>query len=162
MLRITKLTDYGILLLTALVELPEGMQVSARDIASESYLPLPTVAKILRILTKAGLLTSQRGPAGGYRLARDPSEISVADIITAFEGPIALTECLSADGPECEVEPICATRSNWDRISRAIGAALRDIPLSDMALPQTGWRQRIGASLGAADEAPTSKEGSPS
>ena len=144
MIRITKLTDYGILVLTHLVG--ESL-VSARELATATSLPLPTVGKLLRTLARAGLVNSQRGAHGGYELARSPDEISVADVIIAFEGPIALTECLSHETPECEVEAICPTRSNWDRINHAIKHALEEIPLSEMARPQRGWRERLSAAL---------------
>lgn len=147
MLRITKLTDYGVLVMTLMADLERDERVSARDLAAETSLPQPTVGKILGILTRAGLLTSARGATGGYQLARQPDEISVVDVITAFEGPIALTDCLSPDAPECDVEAVCPTRANWDRINEAIRTALREIPLSEMARPQRGWRQRISASL---------------
>ncbi|MDJ0974865.1 MAG: SUF system Fe-S cluster assembly regulator [Planctomycetota bacterium] len=147
MIRITKLTDYGILVLTLMSDLPEGTRVSARDLAAETYLPQTTVAKILQLLTRAGLLTSQRGVTGGYSLARPSETISVMEVIQAFEGPIALTDCLSVDAPTCEVESVCTTRANWGRINGAIRTALEEIPLSEMARPQTGWRQRISDSL---------------
>ena len=146
MIRITKLTDYGILVLTHLVG--ESL-VNARELAAVTSLPLPTVGKILRILARAGLVKSHRGAHGGYELAQNPDEISVADVITAFEGPIALTECLSHETPGCEVEAICPTRSNWDRINHAIKTALEEIPLSEMARPQRGWRERMSAALTA-------------
>lgn len=157
MLRITKLTDYGVLVLTSLAHLPVGDSASASEITAETHLPGPTVGKILRLLTKGGLLTSTRGAAGGYRLARPAEDISIAEVIVAFEGPIALTECLGTADLACEVQPVCTTRANWDRINRAIGAALEDIPLSEMAHPQTGWRRRMAASLDAS--APREQEG---
>ena len=151
MIRITKLTDYGILVLRHLTGQPPGTLVSAPDLAKATFLPPPTVGKILRILGKAGIVTSQRGAQGGYGLGRHPDEISVADIITAFEGPIALTECLSDEAPTCDVEPICPTRSNWDRISQAIRTALEEIPLSEITVPQSGWRERMSAALAPDD-----------
>ncbi len=153
MIRITKLTDYGILVLTLLSDLPEGEKATARDVAEVARLPQPTVGKILRLLTRAGLLSSQRGAAGGYRLAREPEAISVLEIIRAFEGPIALTDCLSVEAPSCEVESVCTTRANWDRINGAICTALSEIPLSEMARPQRGWRQRISVSLSSETDA---------
>jgi len=145
MIRITKLTDYGILVLTHLVRTES--RCTARDLAAATAVPEPTVGKILRLLTRAGLLESQRGAQGGYRIAREPDAISVADIIEAFEGPIALTECLSNEASNCEVEPICLTRANWDRINRAIRHALEEIPLSEIARPQHGWSERMSAAL---------------
>lgn len=146
MIRISKLTDYGILVLTALME-AGPVAVSASELAGRTAVPEPTVGKILRRLTRAGILTSTRGARGGYSLARAAEAISVAEIIEAFEGPIALTECLSSETPTCDVEPICTTRANWDRINRAIRRALEEIPLAEMARPQTGWRARLGTAL---------------
>ncbi len=145
MIRITKLTDYGILVLTQLARAES--RCTARDLAAATAVPGPTVGKILRLLTRAGLLESQRGSQGGYWLARDPDDVSVADIIEAFEGPIALTECLSGESATCGVEPICQTRGNWGRISRAIRHALEEIPLSEIARPQRGWSERLSAAL---------------
>ena len=145
MIRINKLTDYGILVLTHLVR--AGGRCTARDVAAGTAVPEPTVGKILRVLTRAGLLESQRGANGGYTLARDPEMITMTDIIEAFEGPIALTACLSDEAPTCEVEPICQTRANWDRINRAIRSALEEIPLSEIARPQRGWSDRLGTAL---------------
>ncbi len=147
MIRITKLTDYGITVLSTLAAQPEGEPRSTREIAAATHLPAPTVSKILGVLTRAHLLTSHRGANGGYSLTRAPESISVADIIVAFEGPLALTECLSHEAPDCDVESVCPTRSNWHRINIAIRKALEEIPLSEMAVPQRGWSARMGAAL---------------
>ncbi len=147
MIRITKLTDYGITVLSTLAFQAEPKPRNAREIAAETHLPSPTVSKILGVLTRGELLTSQRGANGGYSLARPAEDISVADIIVAFEGPLALTECLSHEAPDCDVESVCPTRSNWHRINAAIRKALEEIPLSEMAIPQDGWRARMGSAL---------------
>lgn len=158
MVRVTKLADYGILLLTCLAQRGTGDERHAASaLAQETGLPLPTVSKLLKALGRAGILDSQRGPTGGYRLARAPERISVAQIIEALEGPISLTECITHGVSCCEVGPSCSTRTNWDRINAVIQAALGSISLAEMARPQRGWRQRVGASLvaGAASrEAP--------
>ena len=129
MIRVTKLADYGILLMTWLAyreTLPKhrGKRRTAPVVATETGLPTPTVSKLLRIMTRAGLLDSQRGATGGYALAREPSSISMADIIQAIEGPIALMDCLSETSPDCDVVSLCPTRTNWDRINQAILSAL--------------------------------------
>ena len=147
MIRITKITDYGITVLSALASQPEAKPRNAREIAAATHLPAPTVSKILGVCTRANLLTSLRGANGGYTLARSPESISVADIIVAFEGPLALTECLSHEAPDCDVESVCPTRSNWHRINAAIRKSLEEIPLSEMAIPQRGWQARMGAAL---------------
>lgn len=131
MIRITKQTDYGIVLLTHLAAFPER-QYNAPELAAEAHLPLPMVSKILKLLAREGLLTSHRGVKGGYGLARQAEEISMAEIIAALEGPIAITECISVEG-DCSHEPLCPVRSNWQRINQAVRAALMGISLSEMA-----------------------------
>ncbi len=131
MIRITKQTDYGIVLLTHLATDPER-QYNAPELAAEARLPLPMVSKILKLLAREGLLDSHRGVKGGYSLARVPEAISMAEIIAALEGPIALTECISVEG-DCSHEPLCPVRSNWRRINQAVRMALEGIALSEMA-----------------------------
>lgn len=133
MIRITKQTDYGIVLLTQMALVPQR-QFNAPELAAEASLPLPMVSKILKQLVREGLLTSHRGVKGGYSLARPSDEISVAELIAALEGPIALTECISVEG-DCSHEPICKVRSNWQRINGAVRSALEGISLSEMARP---------------------------
>jgi len=130
MLRMSKMTDYGIVLMTRLAIDPKG-QHTAADLAGQVGMPLPTVSKILKQLTRAQLLASSRGAHGGYNLARPPETISIAEIITILEGPIGLTECVATPG-ECEQEPHCATRVHWEWINRAVYGALNEIKLADM------------------------------
>jgi len=132
MLRLTKQSDYGIVLMTLFAGTGEGRVHSTRDLAAGANLPLPTVSKILKALARAGLLRSQRGVKGGYHLARDPAEISVEDIIRALEGPIAITACIDEESG-CEIEGTCPVRTNWHRINGAVKDALAAIPLSEMA-----------------------------
>jgi FeS assembly SUF system regulator len=134
MLRITKLTDYAIVVLSHLVTDDAAVR-TARDLADESNLPAPTVSKILKELCKAGLVISQRGLQGGYRLARPASRITVADILHAVEGPLALTDC-NRDSPEvCGYAGACPVEANWVRINDAIFRALSEISLQEMARP---------------------------
>ena len=134
MLRITKQTDYGIVLLTYMAHDPERL-VNASDLAGETLLPQPMVAKILKLLARAGVLESHRGVHGGYSLARAPEELSVAAIITALEGQIAITECTDDEPGLCAQETTCPVRSNWNRINRAIQDALDGISLAEMTGP---------------------------
>src|SRR5262249_34284979 len=99
MLRISRLTDYAVALASTLAQAPEGSACSVRDLANATGIPHPTVSKILKQLTKHGLLISHRGVAGGYRLVRPAAQVSVADVVTAIEGKIALTDC-SHDGTD--------------------------------------------------------------
>jgi FeS assembly SUF system regulator len=135
MIRMTKLTDYGIVLLTHIARDPERLTRNAPELAAAAHLPLPTVSKILKILAREGLLVPHRGAKGGFSLARAPEFVNVADVITALEGPVALTEC-SAHGPErCAIELLCPVGSNWQRINRVVLDALRNITLAEMAAP---------------------------
>ena len=134
MLRIAKLTDYATGLMTQMAHQPERW-VSAQQLAVELSLPAPTVARLLKLLGRAGLVVSQRGKAGGYGLARPAREISVAEVIAAIEGPVALTECALGEG-RCSLERDCATRANWRVISQAVQVALEAVSLADMAAPR--------------------------
>jgi FeS assembly SUF system regulator len=135
MIRITRMTDYGIVLLTYFARSPEEALHSARDLAREAHLPLPTVNKVLKTLTRHGLLESHRGVKGGYTLSRRPEEISVAEIITATEGPVAMTECTVDTPGACDHESECPVSDNWQRINQAIQEALGGITLAEMTRP---------------------------
>ena len=132
MLRISKMTDYAIL---AMVELArDGGILSAQRLAERTQVETPTVSKVLKLLASAGLVTSSRGANGGYKVARRAGEINVAEIISAIEGPIAMTEC-SVEQGLCNVEHNCSMRSNWQRISVAVARALQDVSLAEMTMP---------------------------
>jgi FeS assembly SUF system regulator len=133
MLRISRLTDYASGLMAQLARSP-GRQASAQQLAQEMGLPPPTVAALLKRLGRAGLVRSSRGVGGGYVLSRPPQEISVADVIAAIEGPVALTECALGVG-RCTVESACTTRANWQVISRAVQVALQAVTLADLTAP---------------------------
>jgi FeS assembly SUF system regulator len=133
MLRIAKLTDYATGLMARLARAP-GRQMSAQAMSQEMDLPLPTVAMLLKRLARAGLVQSFRGADGGYCLARPAAAISIAEVITAIDGPVALTECALGVG-RCSLEAGCATRANWQLINRAVQGALESVSLADMAEP---------------------------
>lgn len=134
MIRITKQTDYGVVLLTYLAGHPER-QFNAPDLAAETRLPLPMVSKILKLLAREGLLSSHRGVKGGYSLGRRPEEITMAEVIRALEGPIAITECIE-DGGDCAHESLCSVRGHWQKINEAVRGALEGLSLAEMAPPQ--------------------------
>lgn len=134
MLRIAKLTDYATLLMVRLAREPAHC-FSAAQLADELGVPQPTVAKLLKRLLRAQLLSSVRGAGGGYSLAHAPRAISVADVVNAIEGPVAMTECARGKG-NCSLEADCATRANWQIIGRAVRVALEAVSLADMAMPQ--------------------------
>lgn len=134
MIKLSRLTDYAIVLLTQMALQGKGVH-SASILADKTFLPLPTVSKVLKQLTKAGVLSAQRGAAGGYVLARDPSEISVAALIEAMDGPIAITDCAAVgdDAECCSLEATCPVRANWTKVNTAIRAAVESVSLADMA-----------------------------
>ncbi len=134
MLRISKLTDYGIVLLARFAGAARDAQLSAREMAEATELPLPVVSKMLKELASAGLLESLRGSKGGYRLVRAPDAITVAEIVHALEGPIALMECNAGPG-HCEQEARCQVQEPWHRINRAVHDALARVTLADLARP---------------------------
>jgi FeS assembly SUF system regulator len=135
-LRITKQTDYGIVLLSRLAAAP-ARTFNAPELAAELTLPLPTVSKILKLLARDGVLRSHRGVKGGYSLARPATAITVAEVIESLEGPIAMTECIdeSPSVGTCQHEGHCALQANWQVINKAVRRALQGITLSDMAEP---------------------------
>lgn len=132
MLRLPKLTDYAVVLLTRMAALPLAQVQTTADLAVRTGLAAPTVAKILKQLTKQGLLTAQRGTHGGYRLARPPAQITVADIVIALDGPVAVTDCVNDQHGQCGLEQHCVMRGQWDTINRAIKSALAAVTLADM------------------------------
>lgn len=132
MMRITREADYGILLMTSLAQARNEAR-SAATLAEQRQLPMPMVSKILKTLTRSGLLISQRGALGGYSLARSAHSISAADIISALEGPLAITECSSDAAPSCARQQHCDISSHWPRINQAIHAALQNISLAELS-----------------------------
>ena len=149
MIRISKETDYGIVLLSCLAREP-GVSLSATALAERGRLPLPTVSKILKALGRHGLVQSQRGTRGGYVLSRPPTQISIADLIDALEEhPFGLTEC-SANSGTCNLETGCRIRDSWIRINTVVRQALQTVSVAEMtpapssgsAAPATEHRMR--------------------
>jgi FeS assembly SUF system regulator len=148
MLRISKMTDYAVVLATHLAA-AHGPH-AARDLALQTNVPEPTASKVLKKLARAGVVVSQRGAKGGYALARPAAQVGIHEVIEAIEGPIAVTECSdeSADS-SCEHETSCEVRANWQRINLAVQRALADISLADMAVP--GAAELVSLSLSSAE-----------
>jgi FeS assembly SUF system regulator len=134
MIRITKVTDYGFVLLTRMIRSDEEFH-NARAVSEATHIPLPMVSKILKSLTRSGLLDSQRGVKGGYTLARPANEISVIEIIDALEGPVAITECSCEPVSKCELESLCPVSTSWNKINIAVRGALEGITLAEIAKP---------------------------
>jgi FeS assembly SUF system regulator len=130
MFRLGKLTDYGTVVMTALAADPEHVH-SAQELAATTRVSAPTVSKLLKRLSKNGLVEALRGAHGGYRLARAAEQINMADIVRALEGPIALTQCVEHKG-QCSMESDCSTSANWQLINTAIREALEAVTLAQM------------------------------
>lgn len=133
MLRLSKMTDYGAVVMTALAQAPVRVH-NAAELASVTHVAEPAVGKLLKLLAKNGLVTSVRGAHGGYRLARPAEAIRMTEIITALEGPIGLTECAQHQG-DCGIEHHCGVRGHWKVINRAIRHALDGVTLAELAAP---------------------------
>ncbi len=152
MLRMSKMTDYGTVILSHMARVEAAQHhtlLSASDLAGATSLALPTVSKVLKSLSRAGLVTPHRGAQGGYELARPAQQITAAQIIDALEGPVAITECASEDG-HCELESICSVGGAWQRVNHAIRRGLHDISLAQLssgpgeALPALNLKDCLG------------------
>jgi FeS assembly SUF system regulator len=131
-IRLSRLADYGVVLMTRMAQNASGVH-TAVGLAEATGLPIPTVSKVLATLTRNGALRSVRGAHGGYALAAPASQITVGTIISAIDGPIALTQCIE-DGPGiCGVENLCLTRRGWRLINQAVSSALEGVTLADIA-----------------------------
>jgi len=131
MIRLTNLADYAVVLMGQLAR--RDRRANATELAEETGLPVPTVSKILGAMSRAGLLASHRGLKGGFTLARPASEVTVADVIEAVDGPIALVHCIENAPGDCDYEPICNMRPHWQVINAAVRDGLARITLADIA-----------------------------
>jgi len=130
MLRVNKLTDYATVVL---IEIARSTVVrSTQHLAERTGIPGPTVAKLMKSLHKAGLVHSTRGASGGYSLGRTSGSITLADVIQAVEGPIALTACADTSDEHCGIESVCPVQGRWNRVNSAVRAALTQVSLADM------------------------------
>ena len=137
MLRLSKQSDYATVLLSHLAS-AQGRVCNVSELAAATQVSSPMVSKTLKILARAGLVDSERGAGGGYRLNRAPADISIADIIGAVEGPIALTQCSSHDG--CSLQSHCQIRPHWQVINSTIIESLRKLSLAQLLQPATQLR----------------------
>ncbi len=131
MLRLSKLTDYGTVVLAFMAQDPEGVHTAA-DVAEKTHLALPTVSKLLKLLGRGGLVTSYRGAHGGYTLARPADEITAIQIIDAIEGTFGITEC-SVHERQCNLEAVCAIGQTWQGINGYIREMLKNVTLDHLA-----------------------------
>ena len=131
MFKLSRLTDYGVVVLGKMAQ-NRGEMATAPDLADTTTLPQPTVAKILKLLAREGVLTSHRGTNGGYALDRDPSQITIAEVIAALDGPVALTACVDGVEGRCGVENLCPMRGRWDKLNSAVRGALESVTLAEI------------------------------
>ncbi|MDR9469365.1 SUF system Fe-S cluster assembly regulator [Marinospirillum sp.] len=134
MLKLSKMTDYAVVLSAQMARHPERLYAAA-DLADEIGLPRPTVSKLLKMLVKAELLVSRRGTQGGYQLARSASAITASDLIAAIEGPVAMTEC-SLEDSRCDLISQCGVANNWQRVTLAVHQLLASVTLAQLAQTQ--------------------------
>ncbi len=158
-MRLSSMADYAIVLMSAaarhcgsasLVDADKRgrARVSATQLAEETHLPLPTAQKLVSLLSKAGLLSATRGTGGGIRLTRPASAISLADIVEAVEGPIALTACLTDGAQDCAIEADCRIRPHSASVNAAVRGALANVTLSSLSAPspiQSAPIQKVSA-----------------
>lgn len=143
MLRLNKLTDYAVVILSRLARDPDQIY-AATYLSVESRIPLPTVSKILKILSNSSLISSHRGPNGGYSLGQNPDSIPITEIIETFEGPIALSACVPGATDQCSIEALCPIRGNWNKVNEAIYGALESLTLADLIDPSEPSHPRAG------------------
>ena len=135
-MRLTHLADYAVVLMTAAARRDSGARLSATELAQETGVPLPTAQKLMGLLAGAGLLNSSRGAGGGFTLARPPKEISLADIVEAVEGPIAMTVCSSHEGvSDCALDAHCRVKPHMGVVGNAVRGALGAVSLDELASP---------------------------
>lgn len=131
MIRVSRMADYGVVAMTYIARRAEELHTAA-SVAQATGVPLPSATKLLKLLARHGILESQRGAKGGYKLRRSPAEVSVAELIVAIDGPIALADCLEGSAGHCGLESFCSIRSPWKQVSEAIRVALEEVSLAEM------------------------------
>lgn len=138
-MRLSSLADYAVVVMGAAARHCGGRRTSATELAAETGIPLPTAQKLVSLLTRAGLLKSVRGAGGGIKLARPSAAISLADIIEAVEGPIAMTACVETGKHDCVLEGSCMVQPHWGPVNAAVRGALGGVTLASLAAnaPQT-------------------------
>jgi FeS assembly SUF system regulator len=132
-MRLSHLADYAVVLMTAAARRGAGARLSATELSCETGVPLPTTQKLMGQLAACGLLSSVRGAGGGFALARAAESISLADIVEAVEGPIALTMCSDSSNHECILDAHCRVKPHIGVVGRAVRGALGAVPLTKLA-----------------------------
>ena len=131
MIKLSKLTDYAVVVLTALAE-RSGQVVAVSVLSKETGPPEPTVSKGLKQLSSAGVIESERGANGGYKLPVGPQDVKIIDVITAMDGPVAIAACVEEHGADCNYKEKCPIKGKWDPVNNAILGALEGVSLADM------------------------------
>ena len=132
-MRLTSLADYAVVTMTVAARHPAGARLSATSLAADTGIPLPTVQKLMGHLARAGLLTSARGTGGGFLLAKSADTITLAEIIEAIEGPIAMTNCVEGRAQECELEGSCISKPHLQAANAAVRGALSGVSLATIS-----------------------------
>lgn len=136
-MRLSNMADYAVVVMGAAARHCGGTRTSATALASETGIALPTVQKLVSILSKANLLRSVRGAGGGIQLSRPAAAITLADIVEAVEGPIALTGCVDGQNCHCAIEPDCAVKPHMNVVNNAVRGALSGVSLSSLSAGRT-------------------------
>jgi FeS assembly SUF system regulator len=150
-MRLSHLADYAVVLMTAAARYPEGARLSATELSADTGVPLPTTQKLMGQLAASGLLSSSRGASGGFALARSAANISLADIVEAVEGPIALTMCSDANNHECILDAHCRVKPHIGVVGNAVRGALGAVSLEALSLPahpEEGLSKRSASKAG--------------
>jgi FeS assembly SUF system regulator len=140
-MRLTHLADYAVVLMTAAARYPAGARLTATELSTDTGVPLPTAQKLMGQLAASGLLTSARGASGGFALARAAGEISLADIVEAVEGPIALTMCSDSNNHECALDKHCRVKPHIGIVGNAVRGALGAVRLNQLCSPAQAGAQ---------------------
>lgn len=140
MLRLSRMTDFAVVVLSRM-ESGNAHLWTAGQLSETTGLPMPSVSKVLKLLARSKLVTSLRGVHGGYSLARPATDITVEQIISALEGPVALTACTDGSKGHCEVETMCPIRGRWNKVNIAIRDALDAITLAELSDPV--WNSKV-------------------
>lgn len=132
MIKLGKMTDYAVVILSEIARAGQDNVVKVSSLVETTGLSKTTIAKLTKILVKGKILTSSRGMLGGYALAMPPHEITMKDVITAVEGPVALTSCLDHTSTNCLIQNVCQVRGNWEKVNNEIIESLQRVTIADM------------------------------
>jgi FeS assembly SUF system regulator len=144
MIRLTKLTDYGLVVLTHFANALDRKVWNARDVAQEVHLPVPTVSKLLKAFARGGLLKAHRGVHGGYSLVKKPEAVTLPEIVEILEGPVAITECQEGGGDtSCLLQSLCPLRPTWAELNETVRQSLQNVTLADLARNAAGHQRKV-------------------